>query len=79
MNKNKFKEVAEQRISRLQQSGPVWLDVFTTLQLLFISKSTLRRWEKKQEVTRYKIGGKVYYDKRQIDSIIAKLAVHTKH
>jgi predicted transcriptional regulator len=74
MKKRELQEFTEQRIMHLQQSGPIWIDSFTIRQMMSISKSTLRRWEIKTGVTRYKISGKVFYDKREIDAAIIRMA-----
>jgi hypothetical protein len=74
MKKNDPKEVAQQKITLLQTNGPVWIDAFIALQMLYISKSTLERWVKKHWLTKHKIAGKSFYDKRQIDEFIEKRA-----
>ncbi|HSF71424.1 MAG TPA: helix-turn-helix domain-containing protein [Methylotenera sp.] len=49
-----------------------WLDSQQVLQLLNIKKATLKKWRSSGKIPFSKIGGKVYYNLKQIEEVLSK-------
>jgi hypothetical protein len=58
-----------------QATGPTWLDAHAVKEMLKYSRSSLYRLHKKYPVKRYRLTGKIFYLKQDIDALIMEFGL----